>query len=283
MANRMPRPVIRHLPALGITVVSRWIFNCYVVHDGGDGRPFVVDLGLPTQIALVAEVLRLHGSNLSDLGGAVATHGHPDHVGGLPGLRHLAATPIHLPGPLAHLADGSRSIRSPPGCQVARILPVLASQPRDPGTVRDLRTSAKAVGYDAEQVRLPWAPDSWLSDGDHLPGLPDWRVLTTPGHSDDASCLYHAPTRTLLAGDAVLTAGGRAWFNPVHVDLQVADATEARLRALDVENVLPGHGLAASGPRVLADARSHRDRASAPALARSLWTILRDAAAPPLP
>ncbi len=42
----MTPPVVHTLPEVGITVISAWIFNCYIVHDGGDGRPFVVDPGL---------------------------------------------------------------------------------------------------------------------------------------------------------------------------------------------------------------------------------------------
>ena len=84
----VPAPVITELPEIGVTVISRWLYNCYVIHDGGGGQPFVVDLGLPSQIPLVADVLSDRGSDLSELGAAVATHGHADHVGGLPPLRN---------------------------------------------------------------------------------------------------------------------------------------------------------------------------------------------------
>jgi len=280
MPRTTPRPVIRHLPDLGITVISRWIFNCYVIHDGGDGRPFVVDLGLPSQVDLVAAVLRDHGSDLSELAAAVATHGHADHVGGLPGLRERAGTAVHLPQAIAEMAAGARARRAPGPRQVNHILPVMASQPLDLGTLPELARSAKVIGWDAKQVRLPFRPDSWLVDGAHLPGLPDWKVLGTPGHSDDSTCLLHAPTRTLLSGDAVLTAEGRAWFNPERVDRDLADATEERLRLLDVEHVLPGHGLVVSGSRVLAEARSHRDQDSAAARARALWAVVRSHGSP---
>ena len=50
-------PVITELPEIGVTVISKWLYNCYVIHDGGNGQPFVVDLGMPSQIPLVAGVL----------------------------------------------------------------------------------------------------------------------------------------------------------------------------------------------------------------------------------
>ncbi|MEI7617533.1 MAG: MBL fold metallo-hydrolase, partial [Actinomycetota bacterium] len=74
-----PAPVITELPEIGVTVISKWLYNCYVIHDGGNGQPFVVDLGMPSQLPFVADVLSGRGSDLSELGAAVATHGHADH------------------------------------------------------------------------------------------------------------------------------------------------------------------------------------------------------------
>ncbi|MBJ7513413.1 MAG: MBL fold metallo-hydrolase, partial [Acidimicrobiia bacterium] len=88
---------------IGVTVISKWLYNCYVIHDGGNGQPFVVDLGMPSQIPLVAGVLSDRGSHLSELGAAVATHGHADHVGGLPPLRDQHGTAVHLPIAIAEM------------------------------------------------------------------------------------------------------------------------------------------------------------------------------------
>ena len=46
MARSAPEPVITQLPEIGVTVISKWLYNCYVIHDGGDGRPFVVRYGV---------------------------------------------------------------------------------------------------------------------------------------------------------------------------------------------------------------------------------------------
>ena len=271
-----PTPVITELPEIGVTVISKWLYNCYVIHDGGSGQPFVVDLGLPSQIPLVAEVLSHRGSHLSELGAAVATHGHADHVGGLPTLRNQYGTAVHLPIAIAEMRAGTRALRPPGIREVSQILPVMASQPRDLAASREVSGTAASIGWNGKEVRLPFEPDSWLSDGDHLPGLPDWQVLNTPGHSDDSTCLVHAPTRTLLSGDAVLSANGRAWFNPEFVDPELSAISEARLRALDVEHLLPGHGLVVTGPRVMTEARTHSDQPSIGAKASALWQVLRN-------
>jgi glyoxylase-like metal-dependent hydrolase (beta-lactamase superfamily II) len=272
----VPAPVITELPEIGITVISKWLYNCYVIHDGGNGQPFVVDLGLPSQIPFVAKVLSDRGSDLSELGAAIATHGHADHVGGLPTLRDQQGTPVYLPIAIAEMRAGTRALRPPGIREVSQILPVMASQPRDLTASKEVSGTAASIGWNAKEVRLPFEPDSWLSDGDHLPGLPDWRVLNAPGHSDDSTCLFHAPTRTLLAGDAVLSANGRAWFNPEFVDPELSAISESRLRALDVEYLLPGHGLVVTGPRVMTEARSHTDQPSIGAKATALWQVLRN-------
>lgn len=254
MARSSPPPVITHLPEIGVTVISKWLYNCYVIHDGGDGRPFVVDLGMPSQLPLVADALRAHGADATDLGAAVATHGHADHVGGLPTLRRDHGTAVHLPHAIREMRDGTRALR-PPGLRaVAQILPVMATQPRDLVATKEIAGTMKEIGWDGKGVRLPFEPDSWLADGDHLPGLPDWQVLTTPGHSDDSTCLYHEPTRTLLSGDAVLSVEGKGWFNPEYVDGRLSAQTEVRLRGLDVEHLLPGHGLVVEGADVMGHA-----------------------------
>ena len=274
MGRTPPKPVIRELPEIGVTVISKWLYNCYVIHDGGDGRPFVVDLGMPSQLPLVADALRTHGSDASELGAAIATHGHADHVGGLPTLRHAHGTAVHLPHAIAEMRDGTRALRPPGPRAVAEILPVMASQPRDLVATKEIAGTMKEIGWDAKGVRLPFEPDSWLADGDRLPGLPDWQVLNTPGHSDDSTCLYHQPTRTLLSGDAVLSVEGKGWFNPEYVDGRLSAQTEARLREIDVEHLLPGHGLVVQGADVMGAALGFAEKPRAHSKLRALARVL---------
>jgi glyoxylase-like metal-dependent hydrolase (beta-lactamase superfamily II) len=123
--------VIDVMPELGVTRLSRWIFNCYVLR-GGDGA-VVVDAGLPRVAGDLAAVLRRLGGTLHAV---VATHGHSDH----------------------------------------------------------------------------------------------------------SIALWNPATRTLLSGDAVLTARGKAWHTPEIVDAASAAATRKRLEELPVAHLLPGHG-----------------------------------------
>ncbi|ORB16967.1 hypothetical protein BST36_25250 [Mycolicibacterium moriokaense] len=73
--------------------------------------------------------------------------------------------------------------------------------------------------------------------------------------SDGSTAFWHADSGTLISGDAVLSAGGQAWFIPETVDNAAATRSEERLRALPVEHLLPGHGLPVHRADVWADAR----------------------------
>lgn len=86
-------------------------------------------------------------------------------------------------------------------------------------------------------------PAGRLTDGAPLPGASAWTVLASPGHTDDSIALWHEPSRTLLSGDAVISINGAPRFAPDTVDDAAAQRTQARLRALPVEHLLPGHGL----------------------------------------
>ena len=72
----------------GLPDASRRALTLVPAHDG---RPFVVDLGVPSQLPHVAEALRRHGSHLSELSAAVATHGHADRDPNRDGHQYAAA------------------------------------------------------------------------------------------------------------------------------------------------------------------------------------------------
>jgi glyoxylase-like metal-dependent hydrolase (beta-lactamase superfamily II) len=246
--------VVETMPTIGITRISRWSFTCYLIHDAGGG-PLVVDAGLPGVADDLIPVMADDGHKLSDLAGIVATHGHSDHVGGAPMLSSRSGAAVHLPCADRAYLDGA--IPSTPSvAAVARIWPTIFDQPFDLhggfGAVRGTKVAGYGTGA---QMRWPTERSvEFLAEGDNLPGAPEWQVMATPGHTDDSTAFWHPRTRTLLSGDAVLTVGGRAWITPETVDDPVSTETAARLGALDVAHLLPGHGRPVHGEAVMAGA-----------------------------
>lgn len=229
---------------LPIHRASDWICNCYIVEAGDEVA--IVDAGLKSTANAAADIVQALGRDQ----GAVsvsATHGHSDHVGGMPTLRSRLTASTHLPQRCERYIEGESPRRFGLRSMIG-FAPMFVQQPCSASALLQFFGDAKKIGFGADDTfRFPYAPDGFLSDGDTLPGAPDWRVLAVPGHTDDSLCFYHAESETLLSGDAVVTLDGRAWFNPEWVDAEASRKTEERLRALPVRHLLPGHGVPIRG------------------------------------
>lgn len=233
--------VIEELSGLGVTRVSRWCFNCYLISGDGDSL-VVVDPGMPT----VADDLRpLLARTAGQVRLVTATHGHPDHVGGAGRVAQRFDAPIHLSATTMTYFDGVKP-RTPSLAQLAGpSWQVMRGQPFDASALSGFVRTSLTMGFGTSRGML-WRgprPVGGLEDGMSLPGASAWTVLTAPGHTDDSIALWHADSRTLLSGDAVLSVRGQTRFAPDTVDDVAAARTEAKLKALPVEHLLPGHGM----------------------------------------
>lgn len=215
----------------------------------------MVDAGLPGIGDDLVPVMPGLDLEVGRLAAIVATHGHSDHVGGAPALSVRADATVHLPAVTRDYLGGATP-RTPRLAAVARIWPTVFDQPFDAKGAVDAARGTKVAGYgSAGGMRWPAErPVEFLADGDSLPGAPEWQVIATPGHTDDSVAFWHEGTRTLLSGDAVLSCRGRAWITPETVDDRAGAKTGERLRNLDVDHLLPGHGRPVHGERITAQA-----------------------------
>jgi glyoxylase-like metal-dependent hydrolase (beta-lactamase superfamily II) len=99
-----------------------------------------------------------------------------------------------------------------------------------------------------------------------IPGMPGWRWLHTPGHSPGHVSLYRESTRTLIAGDAVISTSQASVFSvltqkpELHgppagftIDWEKARRSIMALGALHPAMVATGHGQPLRGARIARD------------------------------
>ena len=101
----------------------------------------------------------------------------------------------------------------------------------------DMPAIQKSTGHDVEHV---------IKGGERLPDAGGIEVLHTPGHTAGHISLHLRRIKTLIAGDAILSAGEHLVVSPTYLSSDPDTAAESvkRLIAmnLDLERLLVGHG-----------------------------------------
>lgn len=233
MSSREPRSVVSVAP--GVVFVEGPVSN-WVVLAEEDGVA-LIDAGYPADTDFVLDTVRYAGHDLDDLRRVYVTHGHVDHVGGIPGI--LARYP-HVEV-LAH-ADELDNVRGPVRQQVtpAEIGGRLASP-------RVLRWLARAIRSDA--LRPTTVPTARAFTGADFDG----RAITplpAEGHTDGSTAYLLPAANAIVTGDAVVSRHDTqpaSWSPRPRMITPFFTADQSRAiesaRALPIpEILLPGHG-----------------------------------------
>ncbi|GHO88748.1 hypothetical protein KSZ_67540 [Dictyobacter formicarum] len=210
------------------TITDRFsMANTYLIDEE---RMVVVDPGTELNVQQLQFYLQhfLHRP-LQQIDLIVLTHLHPDHTSGVEMLRRICGAPVAASAvarnlilqqhgelhssSIAHLAE---HILAGPLQHVDLFPPVYERQ-------------YKLV-------------DIWLEDVAGLPGHPEWRVISSPGHTPDSLCLYNPFTQELLCGDTVITIQGGAPLLRGSANRRQLNETLRVLRSLQVHYLYPGHG-----------------------------------------
>jgi glyoxylase-like metal-dependent hydrolase (beta-lactamase superfamily II) len=192
---------LRDLLELTVVVDPMYDQNCYVLHRRDSDAALLVDPGLQNAHAL--ELLEDRGWRCERI---LLTHGHGDHVNGVPAVVSVHACPVAL-----HPLDREQLV-------TMRFLPGI------PDDVPDVQV------------------DEDLADGQVIQwhGI-DLGVIHTPGHTRGSVCFLAGTD--LLSGDTLFRRGvGRADL-PGGDWPQLMFSVENRLYALPAGTVVhPGHG-----------------------------------------
>ena len=218
-----------------ILVLEFRVVNACLIGRPG-GKWALVDTGLENSGEYIREAAAKRFGSNSRPQAIILTHGHFDHVGSVIKLAELWDVPVYshyleLPY-ITGKKDYPIADASVDEGLVAKLSPTF------PHTSID-------IGYRA--VALP--------DDRSVPGMPGWKWIHTPGHTDGHVCLFRESDRALIAGDAfstvkqeslmsVLTQEEQISGPPKYltVDWAAAEKSVRRLNALEPALAIPSHG-----------------------------------------
>jgi glyoxylase-like metal-dependent hydrolase (beta-lactamase superfamily II) len=208
----------------------------------GDREWVLIDAGIPWSAPWIARAALARFGTASRPAAIVLTHGHFDHVGALPSLAERWDVPVFA-HPLEHPFLNGTSPYPPP----------------DP-TVGGGLMSRLSILYPRGPIDLGSRLRALPEDG-HVPGMPGWAWIHTPGHSPGHISLWRDADRSLIAGDAFVTTRQESAYAvavqapemhgpPMYytTDWEEAHASVESLAALEPAAIITGHGRPIGGP-----------------------------------
>ncbi|QUL58250.1 MBL fold metallo-hydrolase [Paenibacillus tritici] len=170
----------------------------------------LVDTGISGQMDQIRTLLETEGFGLDQLTHIIITHQDSDHIGSLPELVQARGNELTV---LAH----------------EKAVPYLT------GAIPLIRSKSFAPSVHVHTA---------LKDRDILPLAGGIQAVFTPGHTPDHMSLYHIPTQTLIAGDALSSKNGKllSFDDYYTLDHPTALKSIAKLLELDIKKVITYHG-----------------------------------------
>ncbi|MBI3944214.1 MAG: MBL fold metallo-hydrolase [Chloroflexi bacterium] len=208
------------LPGLS-TFSGLVVGRVYLIEDQ-DGVT-LVDTGTAAAVPLITRQIKSKDYGPQDIKRILITHGHPDHIGGLPKLKQLTGAQVIAPAIDRPAIEGRVPMPLPPPAVL-------------PGPLRLLSSLSLLM----PGTRVDRAVQAGETISEVMGGV---QVISTPGHTPGHISYWQPEKRILFCGDIMInTAGLRLPFAIFTVDMAENKRSVQKLAALNPAVLCSGHG-----------------------------------------
>jgi glyoxylase-like metal-dependent hydrolase (beta-lactamase superfamily II) len=199
----------------------------------------LVDAGLPGMAPQFIEAIENAGVSPAKLTHIIVTHHDFDHIGSLAELQKKLSRSTEVlshPDEVPYIQGERPPVKMTPQA-VAQMQEQMKSLPEQQ------RRAVQAM-IDALKNSEKPKVDRTVVDGEILPYCGGIQVIHVPGHTPGHLCLYLAPVKTLVTGDALFVENGNLVPAPslFNADTPMALASLKKLTRFDIETVISYHG-----------------------------------------
>jgi glyoxylase-like metal-dependent hydrolase (beta-lactamase superfamily II) len=221
---------------LPVTVMGRTDVIHPTLMCDKDGA-ILIDTGFPGVFPLICSAMEQHDVSFHKLNTIIITHQDIDHIGSLPTFINETVNKMDV------LASEIEKSYIQGEKMLIKITPEAIDQ-----AVNSLPADVSPEWRKAFRNALENPPrgqvNHILEDGQQLPKCGGIIVIHTPGHTPGHLSLYHIPSKTLIAADALVVSDGQL-LGPVPeyaVNYELAMQSLQKFTRFDIKSVICYHG-----------------------------------------